>query len=118
MIKNIINFFFKKTPETKPEEHLNKYKNWFGTKALDPSEEHRWKTKIFDMSMDPREWMARHGHRIFVGDFRVYKFKDKGFEKWIHKAFEALTSEGLEKLWEEFLTEEEILKIREEYNNP
>ncbi|MTI23553.1 hypothetical protein [Fulvivirga kasyanovii] len=89
----------------------------FGTKELSAKEELRWKTEIFDTKMNPREWMARFGHNILVGDYRVYKYQDKDFGNWIYAAFEALVNEGLEALWKEFLTETEIEEVREQYNN-
>lgn len=74
--------------------------------------------KSFDLEMNPREWMARFGHNILLGDWRMFKYEDKILEAWIHKAFKALKSEGLEKLWKEFLTDEEIKVVRKKYNNP
>jgi len=67
--------------------------------------------------MNPREWMARFGHNILVGDMRMYRYQDKEFQDWIYKAFEALTQEGLENLWKEFLTEEETKVVKEAYGN-
>jgi len=98
----------------KNEIDLNKT---FGKKELAIKEELRWKTEIFDTNMNPREWMARYGHNMLVGDYRVYKYQDKKFEGWIHAAFEALINEGLEELWKEFLTEKEIRKVRGQNNN-
>ena len=80
-------------------------------------EENRLKNEYFDMNMNPREWMAKFGHNIVCGDMRIYKYTDKIFEKWIYKAFESLTCEGLEKLWQEFLTENEIIEIRKKLEN-
>jgi hypothetical protein len=90
----------------------------FDSVVFREGQEKRLKEKYFDISMHPREWMARHGHNILAGDMRMYKYQDKEFEAWIYKAFEALSSEGLEKLWKEFLTEEEIAKAKEAYENP
>lgn len=89
----------------------------FGTKTLSAKEELRWKTEIFNTNMNPREWMARFGHNILVGDYRVYKYQDSKFENWIHAAFGALINEGLEVLWKEFLTDQEIEEVRDQYNN-
>ena len=90
----------------------------FGSKDFREGEEKRLKENYFDTSMDPREWMARFGHNIIVGDWRMYKYEDKEFENWIYQAFESLQKEGLEKLWEEFLTEEERIKVKDLYENP
>lgn len=89
----------------------------FRTKELSPTEENRWKTEVFDMNMNPREWIARYGHNILVGDLRIYKYSDKDFENWIHQAFTALINEGLEKLWKEFLTEKEIEEVKKDSEN-
>ena len=62
--------------------------------------------------------MARYGHNILVGDARMNIYRDKTFELWIEKAFTALIDEGLENLWKEFLTEEEIKQNRDAYENP
>jgi len=83
----------------------------FGSIAFKSGEEERWK-KSFDLKMSPREWIARFGHNIMCGDLRMYIYTDTEFEKWIHVAFEALTNEGLEKLWDEYLTKEEIEEIK------
>ena len=91
---------------------------YFNTRDFQEGREKRLKEERFDITMDPREWMARNGHTIIAGDMRMYKYEDKAFEAWIYKAFEALTSEGLEKLWKEFLTEEEIAMVREIYRDP
>lgn len=86
--------------------------DYFGQTELPKGEEKRWMTEIFDITMNPREWMARNGHNILAGDFRRYIFEDKEFEKWIYEACDAFFNEGLEKLWSEFLSEKEIEKIR------
>jgi len=91
--------------------------NYFGKIEQTAEQELRWKSR-FDISIAPREWMGRNGHRIICGDPRRYKFRDKELENWIHKAFDALVNEGIEKLWNEFLTPEEINKAREIYENP
>lgn len=62
--------------------------------------------------------MAKNGHRIICGDPRRYKYRDKELETWIHKAYNALIDEGIEKLWKEFLTDSEIKVVREIYQNP
>lgn len=90
----------------------------FGSKDFREGQEKRLKEKVFDTKMNPREWIARYGHNILAGDLRRYKYEDKDFENWIYKAFEALTQEGLEKLWKEFLTEDEIKIVKEAYENP
>ncbi len=93
-------------------------KKIFGSKELSPTEETHLKNNFFDITMNPREWMARFGHKILLGDFRMFQIQDKIFETWINEAFEALHTEGLEKLWEEFLNTDEILIVREKFNNP
>lgn len=98
-------------------ENSIKMNGQFGTTELSAKEELRWKTEIFDTNMNPREWMARFGHNILVGDFRVYKYQDREFESWVHAAFGALINEGLELLWNEFLREDEIKEVRDQYNN-
>ena len=98
-------------------KNSNKLNEQFGTKELSAKEELRWKTEIFNTNMNPREWMARFGHNILVGDYRVYKYEDPEFESWIHAAFGALINEGLEVIWKEFLTEQEIEEVRDQYNN-
>ncbi|WP_298508579.1 hypothetical protein [uncultured Kordia sp.] len=90
----------------------------FASRDFREGQEKRLKEKVFNIKMNPREWMARFGHNILAGDMRMYKYQDQEFETWIHKAFEALANEGIENLWEEFLTEEEIEKVREMYENP
>ncbi len=72
----------------------------------------------FDLSMNPREWMACYGHNIFGGDCRMYLYQDKELENWIEKAFTGLFDEGLENLWKEFLTTEEIKANREALLDP
>ena len=67
----------------------------------------------YDLNMDPREWMARNGHNILAGDARMNIYKDKEFEDWVNRAYTALEEEGLEKLWSEFLTPEEIKENRD-----
>lgn len=91
--------------------------SYFGTTEQSEEQELRWKSR-FDISMDPREWMAKYGHQIICGDPRKYQFRDKELENWIHLAFGALINEGLEKLWNEFLTPEEIAIARDLYENP
>jgi hypothetical protein len=90
---------------------------FFAQREFEPGEEDKWK-RIYDHAMNPREWMARFGHNIICGDGRIYKYQDKEFEKWIYQAYEALTNEGLETLWNEFLTEEETIEARYAYENP
>jgi len=89
----------------------------FNSRDFRKGEEQRLKEKVFDINMNPREWMARFGHNILAGDMRRYKYQDKEFKSWIHKAFEALSQEGIEKLWEEFLTEDEIKVVKDAYEN-
>jgi hypothetical protein len=73
--------------------------------------------KKYDLNMDPREWMARNGHNILAGDARMNIYKDKELEDWVNKAFTALEEEGLEELWSEFLTIEEIKENRDARDN-
>jgi hypothetical protein len=84
----------------------------FGKYSFRPGEEEQLKIKHFDVKMNPREWMARFGYNIVSGDMRVYRYEDKDFEKWIYEAFESLSREGFESLWEEWLTEEEIVRVK------
>ncbi len=125
-MKRIFEFLFRSSKVSGNADSVNKStnketqtrsQNCFRSKSISSDEEIRWKKEIFDMTMDPREWMARFGHNILVGDYRVYKYQDQKFDKWIHEAFGALTQEGLEKLWKEFLTEDEISKNRKAYEN-
>lgn len=90
----------------------------FNSREFREGEERRLKEKVFNIKMNPREWMARFGHNILVGDMRMYKYEDKEFENWIYQAFEALTQGGIENLWKEFLTEDEIKVVKEAYENP
>ena len=90
----------------------------FEKREFEKGEEKSLKEEVFDTKMNPREWMARFGHNILAGDMRRWKYEDKEFEIWIHKAFGALTEEGLRKLWNEFLTESEIKIVKEAYENP
>lgn len=92
------------------------HNNLFGTKELSVDEEARLKD-FFDTTLNPREWMAKFGHNIVLGDFRIFKIRDKIFEEWIHLAFDALYNEGLDNLWEEFLSEDKIRILRDKYNN-
>lgn len=78
--------------------------------------EERFK-ELYDMKMNPREWIARFGHNILCGDMRMYIYKDKKFEQWIYEAFEALTTEGLIKLQKEFLTKQEMERIEKDMEN-
>lgn len=71
-----------------------------------------------NMDMKPREWMAKYGHLILMGNHSIFTYRNKVFQIWIGKAYKALKNEGLEKLWNEFLTEEEIKTNRYEYKNP
>lgn len=89
----------------------------FDSQKFKEGEEVRLKEQVFNIKMNPREWMARFGHNIIVGDMRMYKYEDKEFKDWIYKAFEALTKEGLTSLWREFLTDEEIKITKKAYNN-
>ena len=90
----------------------------FEKREFKNGEEQRLKEEIFDMNMNPREWMARFGHNILAGDMRRWEYQDKEFEIWIHKAFDALANEGLKKLWNEFLTDKEIEVVKKAYENP
>lgn len=94
------------------------YQHYFAQRDFQPGEEEILKTKRYDMAMDPREWMARNGHRIICGDSRRYVFTDKELETWVYAAYEALSQEGLPKLWKEFLTPEEMRNAKEHYENP
>lgn len=93
------------------------YEHLFGTRSFSLGQEEKLKNNTFNLSMNPREWMARFGHNAIAGDLRTFKYEDKKFEKWIYEAFEALSTEGLESLWKEFLTEEEIEEVKEELKN-
>lgn len=95
---------------------LNNMNPKFGKYSFKEGEESRLKLDYFDLKMNPREWMARFGHNV-SGDMRIYQYEDKVFEKWIYEAFEALAKNGIESLWEEYLTEEEIREVRRAYNN-
>ena len=92
-------------------------KSYFRTVDITEEREERFKS-IFDTTMDPREWMAHNGHRFIAGDPRRFKFRDLILEAWIHKAFSALVDEGIEKLWYEFLTPDEIERVSDIYHNP
>ena len=90
----------------------------FNNREFREGEEKRLKERVFNIKMNPSEWMARFGHNVLVGDMRMYKYQDKEIQNWIYKSFEALTQEGIENLWKDFLTEEEIKVVKEEYENP
>ncbi len=112
-------FGFLKRKKVEPLTRNNEWlkNNYFGKTEIPEGQEQRWKNEIYDTSMNPREWMARFGHNILCGDLRMFRYTDKELEKWIHSAFEALVNEGLEKLWAEFLNNEEIDQIKEDYEN-
>ena len=93
-------------------------KSLFGSRELGLDEESRLKNDFFDIRMNPREWMARYGYTILCGDCRMFKIQDNIFKTWVYQAFEALHTEGLEKLWEEFLDANGILIISNKFNNP
>ncbi|UTW61291.1 hypothetical protein KFE98_14885 [bacterium SCSIO 12741] len=87
---------------------------YFRQKEISSQEEEHLKSKVYDLRMNPREWMARNGHRIISGDPRIFQLQDKEFEKWINVAFDALLYEGLNVLWYEFLNPEEIEHLKAE----
>ncbi|WP_299680805.1 hypothetical protein [uncultured Dokdonia sp.] len=96
---------------------MNKNESYFGKTVLSEEKELKY-ASTYDITMDPREWMAKNGHRIICGDPRRYAYRNKELEAWIHKAFNALINEGIETLWKEFLTASEIKVVRELYENP
>jgi hypothetical protein len=65
----------------------------------------------------PELWVAKNGHRIYCGDLRMYSFKNKKFEKWIHQVFDILHSQDIKLLRTKLLGKDEIEKINEEINN-
>ena len=50
--------------------------NPFDRIELSIHEEENWK-KRFDLTMDPREWVARNGHTYISGDWRFFKYRDE-----------------------------------------
>ncbi len=84
---------------------------------LTPYQEQEIKDLFGDISLSPKEWVARNGHTIWCGDFRQSIFIDKGFEKWIYEVYDILLNEELENVRKEILTEDEIKIIEEEDRN-
>ena len=82
--------------------------------VLTPYQEQEIKDLFEDISLSPREWVARYGHTIWCGDFREYVYTDKNFERWIYEVYDILFNENLDSIRKEMLTEEEIKIIEEE----
>ena len=99
--------------KTQQENSIDKLddQNPFDRIELSIHEEENWK-KRFDLTMDPREWVARNGHGYISGDYRFFKYRDEELKNWLYKVQEILRNEELEALWSEFLTEDEIIKNR------
>lgn len=70
---------------------------YIGSRTLSEQQEEDIK-RAFSSDMNPREWVARNGHRIVCGDMRRYSFQDKTFERWIHEVFDSLILEDKAKL--------------------
>ncbi len=76
--------------------------------------------QVFDLSMSPEEFAARHSHRILCSSFDEYEYSDPIVDRWIRRFhFIVLRSPELLQFYrQQYLTAEEIAAIEDELNDP
>jgi len=72
---------------------------------------------LFQIEIDPEEYAARWAHKIGCSSFDCFCYRDKKLGAWIqklHKILRGQYTKTIEELRKEYLSEEEIIRIKKD----